>query len=107
MTPAIRDAQVAALQGELIHLLRGDTAHFNAQRALAILNGDIDAQGVIKEQPGFARIKELRARILALNPKACVFETWGGPMPPQPVERRASEFGDLSNRPHAKGHHDA
>lgn len=85
---------VAHLQRQLIHLLREDVSS-NAI-ALATQQMNFNHQGLslppAKHNPEVSR---LRAEILALNPKACIFETWGGAMPPK-IERRDHDF---SNKP--------
>jgi hypothetical protein len=92
--------RIAALQRELIDLLRGDVEHTRAQLALAALNGDIEGRAITHGVPTekWERIRALRVQLLQLDSQACVFQSWGGPMPVGHGARSA-DFGDLSNGP--------
>ena len=92
--------RIAELQRELIDLLRGDLQHTRAQIALAALNGDIEGRAVVYGMPSakWEHIRALRVQLLQLDPQACVFQSWGGPMPVGHGTRSA-DCGDLSNGP--------
>ena len=92
-------AQIARLQRELIAHLRGEVRHLNARIALAALNGDFEGATAVRTHSiPMERIRQLRGQLLDLDPKACIFESWGGPMPVGHRMRR-DDYGDLTNGP--------
>ena len=84
LPPVIRSPEVTELQRELLRLLKGAQKAAAAEASRAGVMGH-PANSLI----GFAPpndVRAIRERIRALDPDACLYESWGGAMPRE--ERR-------------------
>lgn len=86
---------VDSLQRQLLAVLKG---HHRAQAAAATRDHvrGVPPDGRSMTEPPARSVREIRERILELDPQACLYESWGGAMPRDWSERRSgwSAFDD-------------
>lgn len=72
---------VTPLQRHLLHILHADRRIRGAWGSRAGMLGFIEHWIPPTSATGMREVKGLRERILAIDPNACIYETWGGPLP--------------------------